>query len=261
MSVTLFSLSSASCRLTTITSILITFTTVLSQGNGQVGIGMAGGMSWTVNWLQFDNAYYKRPYRSSSDRSRRSTASSQGVSEEGSKGVRKKRTGSLSSAGSSIHSNSHSIASRAVGSMMPSSSSRSVAALESPNVNDNVPVEGTGTAAAGETQKGQTQTEGQWEGSLEDASCSDSNSNCSTSSHPSKRSNKPSLSSPSSSPSTSSDLLWLPTDEALFKAPEFRFYFEQYAADQSLFFSDYTLAHRKMSELGALFDPPGGIEF
>lgn len=230
-------------------------------------------MSWTVNWLQFDNAYFKRPYQNSPDRSKRSTASSQGqgqgqgVSEEGSRGVRKNRTGSLSSAGSSIHchSHSHSLASRPIGSSMLTGSSRSDSALETSHVH--VPTGGTDTAALGETLKGavrgasvaptEGQTEGQCEGSVEDASCSDSNSNCSTSSHPSKRSNKPSL---SSSSSVSSDLLWLPTDEALFKAPEFRFYFEQYAADQALFFSDYTLAHRKMSELGALFDPPGGIE-
>jgi hypothetical protein len=240
---------------------------------------MAGGMSWTVNWLQFDNAYYKRPYQNSTGRSRRSTASSQGqgqvqgASEDGSRGVRKKRTGSLSSAGSSIHS----LTSRPVGSMMlsGSSSSRSVAALESTHLNS--PLEGTDArmdaAAAGDIPKDaamvsptvpattEGQTEGLWEGSVGEASCSDSNSNCSTSSHPSKRSNKLSLSPHSSSSSASSELLWLPTDEALFKAPEFRFYFEQYAADQSLFFSDYTLAHRKMSELGALFDPPGGIEF
>jgi hypothetical protein len=239
---------------------------------------MAGGMSWTVNWLQFDNAYYKRPYQNGSGRSRRSTASSQGqgqgVSEEGSRGVRKKRTGSLSSAGSSIHSHSHSLASRPM-MLSGSSSSRSVAALESTHLH--VPLEGTDagmdTSAAGEIPKGSAevpptipataegQTEGLWEGSIGEASCSDSNSNCSTSSHPSKRSNKLSLSPNSSSSSASSELLWLPTDEALFKAPEFRFYFEQYAADQSLFFADYSLAHRKMSELGALFDPPGGIEF
>lgn len=56
------------------------------------------------------------------------------------------------------------------------------------------------------------------------------------------------------------ELLWLPTDDALFKSPEFKFYFEQYAVDQKLFFSDYSLVHKKMSELGSKFDPPCGIE-
>ena len=62
-------------------------------------------------------------------------------------------------------------------------------------------------------------------------------------------------------PLMNSELLWLPTDDALFKCPEFKFYFEQYAHDQKLFFSDYSSVHKKMSELGAKFDPPCGIEF
>lgn len=230
---------------------------------------MAGGMSWTVNWLQFDNAYFKRPYQNADkSKSKRSTSSSRVSGEEGSRAAGKKRTGSLSSAGSSTQSHSFPL-----GSYTQSSTSRSVAALESPHVRIEGPDTGaavgeglrkmgagvgTGTGPLAVTAAGEGQTEGQWEGSVGDTSCSDSNSNCSTSSHPSKRSNMLSQPSPSFS---SSELLWLPTDEALFKAPEFRFYFEQYAADQCLFFSDYCLAHRKMSELGALFDPPGGIEF
>jgi L-ascorbate peroxidase len=55
------------------------------------------------------------------------------------------------------------------------------------------------------------------------------------------------------------DLLWLPTDQALHESPEFKTYFFHYAADQSLFFKDYADAHKKMSELGAVFDPPEGI--
>jgi L-ascorbate peroxidase len=58
----------------------------------------------------------------------------------------------------------------------------------------------------------------------------------------------------SNSPRANQDeLLWLPTDEALRKSPEFRSYFHQYAIDQDLFFNDYALAHKKMSELGAKF--------
>lgn len=60
--------------------------------------------------------------------------------------------------------------------------------------------------------------------------------------------------SKTTSPRTNqNELLWLPTDEALRKSPEFRSYFHQYAIDQDLFFQDYALAHKKMSELGAKF--------
>lgn len=31
-----------------------------AKANGITGIGMAGGCSWTKNWLQFDNSYFKR---------------------------------------------------------------------------------------------------------------------------------------------------------------------------------------------------------
>merc|ERR1719498_1277403 len=30
-----------------------------ARADGKAGIGMAGGQSWTSNWLTFDNAYYK----------------------------------------------------------------------------------------------------------------------------------------------------------------------------------------------------------
>ena len=43
-------------------------------------------------------------------------------------------------------------------------------------------------------------------------------------------------------------LLWLPTDEALHDDPEFRKYFERYAADQASFFADYSAAHVQLSE-------------
>ncbi len=54
------------------------------------------------------------------------------------------------------------------------------------------------------------------------------------------------------------ELLWLPTDNALQTDPEFCTYFELYAKDQSAFFHDYALAHKKMSELGARFDEVHG---
>lgn len=54
-------------------------------------------------------------------------------------------------------------------------------------------------------------------------------------------------------------LLWLPTDQAIFESPEFKPYFQKYAQDELLFFKEYKLAHKKMSELGAKFYPSEGI--
>lgn len=53
--------------------------------------------------------------------------------------------------------------------------------------------------------------------------------------------------------SEASQLLWLPTDQALYDCPEFRPYFLLYARNQEAFFADYASAHKKMSELGARF--------
>lgn len=39
---------------------LYTKQTSLAKGNDEPGVGMAGGCSWTRNWLQFDNAYFQR---------------------------------------------------------------------------------------------------------------------------------------------------------------------------------------------------------
>ena len=211
---------------------------------------MAGGMSWTENWLQFDNSYFRRPYKSKSKEQRKRD-------KEGSEeckdaiGVVMDRTESLSSAGTACPSDSPSR--RGVrGGQEAEESSSSSSSLRTP----------TAPIVAGRHRQGHRQGQGHASNEM-DTSCSSSNSNshCSASSP-----------SPSPSPSThkslcpfsslsSSELLWLPTDEALFKAPEFKFYFEQYAKDQNLFFADYSKAHRKMSELGAKFDPPEGIEF
>eukprot|EP01040_Poterioochromonas_malhamensis_P007905 gene7905-8545_t len=49
------------------------------------------------------------------------------------------------------------------------------------------------------------------------------------------------------------ELLWLPTDQALFEYPEYRYIALQYAEDQELFFIHYITAHLKMSELGSKF--------
>lgn len=49
------------------------------------------------------------------------------------------------------------------------------------------------------------------------------------------------------------DLLWLPTDRALYECPEFRRYYEIYARNEEAFREDYAKAHVKMSSLGAKF--------
>jgi L-ascorbate peroxidase len=54
-------------------------------------------------------------------------------------------------------------------------------------------------------------------------------------------------------------LLKLPTDLALLEDPAFRGHVERFARDQQVFFTEYAAAHVRMSEAGALFDPPGGI--
>jgi len=56
------------------------------------------------------------------------------------------------------------------------------------------------------------------------------------------------------------NLLWFPTDEALHTDPEFKKYFDLYAKDQEAFFKDYAKAHKKLSELGAKFEPEQGIK-
>lgn len=55
------------------------------------------------------------------------------------------------------------------------------------------------------------------------------------------------------------ELLVLPTDAVLFEDEAFKVYAEKYAADEAAFFADYAEAHKKLSELGAKFDPPQGI--
>lgn len=55
------------------------------------------------------------------------------------------------------------------------------------------------------------------------------------------------------------NLLWLPTDEALHKDPEFKKTFDIYKDDQAAFFRDYAAVHKKLSELGSKFSPEGGI--
>lgn len=63
----------------------------------------------------------------------------------------------------------------------------------------------------------------------------------------------------SSTDAETTDLLWLSTDWALYKSSEFRPHFMRYAKDENAFFEDYSDAHKKMSELGAKFQPAEGI--
>lgn len=53
-------------------------------------------------------------------------------------------------------------------------------------------------------------------------------------------------------------LLWLETDEAVSKH-EFKEWFDRYASDEKLFFSDYAKAHKKLSELGSRYIVEGGL--
>jgi L-ascorbate peroxidase len=55
------------------------------------------------------------------------------------------------------------------------------------------------------------------------------------------------------------DLLWLPTDKALYECPEFRPFFETYAKNEQVFFDDYAKAHVKMATLGVELDPKRGF--
>jgi L-ascorbate peroxidase len=55
------------------------------------------------------------------------------------------------------------------------------------------------------------------------------------------------------------DLLWLPSDKALYDCIEFRPFLLRYAESNEEFFADYSAAHKKMSELGCKFSPEGGF--
>jgi len=49
------------------------------------------------------------------------------------------------------------------------------------------------------------------------------------------------------------ELVTLETDLCLLKDPEFRKFALAYAKDQAVFFNDYTIAHKKLSEVGSVF--------
>jgi catalase (peroxidase I) len=54
-------------------------------------------------------------------------------------------------------------------------------------------------------------------------------------------------------------LLRLPTDLALLEDASFLEHVKRFAEDEAVFFKEYAAAHLRMSEAGALFDPPSGI--
>jgi L-ascorbate peroxidase len=54
-------------------------------------------------------------------------------------------------------------------------------------------------------------------------------------------------------------LLRLPTDLALLEDPSFLEHVKRFAEDEAVFFEEYAAAHLRMSEAGAIFDPPKGI--
>jgi len=55
------------------------------------------------------------------------------------------------------------------------------------------------------------------------------------------------------------NLIKFPIDIVLKTHPDFKEYFELYCKSQKEFFNAYKISHKKMSELGAKFDPPEGI--
>jgi len=55
------------------------------------------------------------------------------------------------------------------------------------------------------------------------------------------------------------EIVIFPTDKVLFTDPGFKPTAELFANDQAAFFSAYAESHKKLSELGSKFDPPGGF--
>jgi L-ascorbate peroxidase len=60
-------------------------------------------------------------------------------------------------------------------------------------------------------------------------------------------------------PNADKELLKMSSDKAVFKDEAFRPFAEKFRDDQAAFFESYARAHKKLSELGAKFEPPEGI--
>ncbi|CAN0351217.1 unnamed protein product [Discosporangium mesarthrocarpum] len=56
------------------------------------------------------------------------------------------------------------------------------------------------------------------------------------------------------------ELLKLGTDKSLFLDEGYLPFAQKYKSDQAAFFADYAVAHKKLSEIGAKFEPEGGIK-
>jgi len=56
-----------------------------------------------------------------------------------------------------------------------------------------------------------------------------------------------------------SETITFPTDAVLAEDPGFKPHFEAFKADKGIFFRAYANSHKKLSELGAKFEPAGGI--
>ena len=60
-------------------------------------------------------------------------------------------------------------------------------------------------------------------------------------------------------PDADEELLKLKTDTSVFDDKDFRPFAEKFRDDQDAFFASYAKAHKKLSELGAKFEPAEGI--
>lgn len=56
------------------------------------------------------------------------------------------------------------------------------------------------------------------------------------------------------------ELFWPDTDKCIHVDPEFKKTFDIYATDQNKFFQDFAKAHKKLTELGAKWEPSQGIK-
>lgn len=60
-------------------------------------------------------------------------------------------------------------------------------------------------------------------------------------------------------PDADEELLKLSSDRVVFIDEKFKPFAEKFRDDQAAFFASYAKAHKKLSELGAKFEPEGGI--
>lgn len=204
--------------------ILHTCNIYVNQANGAGGIGMAGGCSWTKNWLHFDNSYFKRGVGDVSSMPVR-------VEGDGRDGEKSSVHKSTSHAANNIESSVGRVPAHERVDSVESHEKKSIVAPFAVPPMTHARAIGEVTASDRRVPLRATPSPGR--------------------SAPHLHSRQP--------PVPDKELLWLSTDRALHDAPEFRVYFLKYAKDQQAFFDDYAAAHKKMSELGTKFSPPCGI--